>query len=99
MTHRVLSPIEQTAFEPVRLAELATVFPGITARNAKDHFGSVVERSAVQPVIVTRYDRPVAFVLSPEIYLGLVRDRERLETLMAIERALAAERGGGVAAE
>ena len=95
--HRVLSPIEQSAFEPVRLAELSTVFPGITARNAKDHFGSVVERSAIQPVIVTRYDRPVAFVLSPEAYLGLVRDRERLETMMAIERAIAAETGAEAA--
>ena len=95
--HRVLSPIEQTVFEPVRLAELATVFPGVAARHAKDHFGSVVDRSASQPVIVTRYDRPVAFVVSPETYLSLVRDRERLETMMAIERALAAERGGEAA--
>ncbi|GEM_PF-4007715 len=93
MTHRVLSPIEQTAFEQVRLAELSTVFPGITARNAKDHFGSVVERSAIQPVIVTRYDRPVAIVVSPETYLSLVRDRERLETMMAIERVIASEQG------
>jgi PHD/YefM family antitoxin component YafN of YafNO toxin-antitoxin module len=91
--HRVLAPIEQTEFEPVRLAELSTVFLGIAARHAKDHFGSVVERSAVQPVVVTRYDRPVAFVLSPEMYLSLVRDRERLETMIAIERALAAEKG------
>ena len=92
---RVLAPIEQDAFEPIRLAEVATSFLGIAASKAKNLFGSVIERAASQPIVVVKNDRPSAFVISPKAYLSLVRDREELLTLRAIE----AEKSGYLSAE
>lgn len=88
---RVLSPIEQDAFEPVRLAEHASTLPGIAASRAKNLFGRLMERAMAKPVVITKGDRPAAVMLSPEAYLDLLRNREELLTLKAL--AIETEQG------
>lgn len=92
---RVLSPVEQDAFEPVQMRELMGTFIGIAASKAKNLFGSLIERSAAQPVILVKNDRPSAIVVSPETFIAYRREHEELITL----RAMLAEREGYLSAE
>jgi len=38
------------------------------SREAKNHFGSVINHAQREPVTITRQGRPVAIILSPEEY-------------------------------
>lgn len=62
----------------------------LTSKDAQNRFGSMLDAARKEPVTITRHDRPVAVVMSPERY-------EELETLedrmWAIRAKLAAESG------
>ena len=61
----------------------------ITATDAKNKFGQVLEMARVEPVRIQKNGRDVAVVLSPEQYAALVEQqsapkvRPLVETLMA----------------
>ncbi|GAB4196357.1 MAG: hypothetical protein Tsb002_29660 [Wenzhouxiangellaceae bacterium] len=56
-----------------------------TSKDAKNHFGKVIDASQKEPVIVEKHGRAVAVVLSHQAYEDLKSAREKAEKLEAIE--------------
>jgi antitoxin Phd len=44
----------------------------ITATDAKNRFAELVDSSRLEPIMITRNDRPVAILVSPEEYARLM---------------------------
>ena len=62
----------------------------LTSKNAQNRFGSMLDAVQKEPVTITRHDRPVAVVLSPERYAEL----EALEdSVWALRARMASESG------
>lgn len=62
----------------------------ITSKDAQNKFGTMLDTARKEPVTITRHDRPVAVVVSPERYAEL----EALEDSMWALRARLASEGG-----
>lgn len=60
-------------FQSVVLKEHPRPLWGVTATHAKQAFGELFTRIGSRPVVITRNDRPMAVVLTPEHYLALMR--------------------------
>ncbi|MHB8263830.1 MAG: type II toxin-antitoxin system Phd/YefM family antitoxin [Acidimicrobiales bacterium] len=58
---------------------------------AREHLSKVLERSHTEPVVLERYGRSVAVVLSPERYEELMEALEDTEDIAAFDAALAEE--------
>lgn len=67
----------------------------VAAKEAKDHFGQLVEDARREPVAIVRHGRRVAVVLSPEAYERL-NAKERAG-LSDAERAWLEENGRSIA--
>ena len=67
----------------------------LTSKSAQNRFGSMLDAVQKEPVTITRHDRPVAVVLSPERYAEL----EALEDAVWAIRARMAAQGGFLGAE
>ena len=62
----------------------------VTSKNAQNKFGSMLDTAQKEPVTITRHDRPVAVVVSPERYAEL----EALEdSVWALRARMAAQSG------
>lgn len=62
----------------------------VTSKDAQNKFGSMLDAARKEPVTITRHDRPVAVVLSPERYAEL----EKLEdSVWALRARIAAQSG------
>jgi PHD/YefM family antitoxin component YafN of YafNO toxin-antitoxin module len=87
---RRLAAIQSEHLEEVRLDEHPRPLFGINATDAKNKFGLVLDHVPIRPVVVIRNDRPVAIVVSPEEFVGLLRalDQVIAEKLEAAEAAV-----------
>jgi prevent-host-death family protein len=74
-------------FELVHFAEHAGSILGIAAGRAKNLFGTLLDRAAARPVVITKNDRPAVVVVEADRYLTLLRDQEELLTRKAVEIA------------
>jgi prevent-host-death family protein len=70
----------------------------ITATDAKNRFGQVLEMAQAEPVHVQKNGRDVAVVLSPELYRKLIEDstQPRVNPLVARLHAESVKRWGKV---
>ena len=62
-----------------------------SARDAKQCFGKIISASKSAPVKITRYNKPVAIVMTPQEYRGLLaaRDNAQLNAMTLIVDELA----------
>ena len=67
----------------------------LTSKDAQNRFGAVLDTAQREPVTITRRDRPVAVVLSPERYAEL----EALEDSVWAARAKKAAKSGFLGTE
>jgi antitoxin Phd len=58
---------------------------------ARENLPGVLEQARVEAVVLERYGRRVAVVISPEYYDHLVEAREEFEDLEAFDAAMAEE--------
>jgi len=62
----------------------------VKSKDAQNKFGSMLDAAQKEPVTITRHDRPVAVVMSPERYAEL----EALEdSVWAVRARMASEKG------
>lgn len=67
----------------------------VTSKDAQNKFGAMLDTAQREPVTITRRDRPVAVVVSPERYAEL----EALEDSIWSARAKRAAKSGFLGAE
>ncbi|MCX6376362.1 MAG: type II toxin-antitoxin system Phd/YefM family antitoxin [Armatimonadetes bacterium] len=67
----------------------------VTSKNAQNKFGAMLDTAQKEPVTITRHDRPVAVVVSPERYAEL----EALEDSVWALRARMATKSGFLGTE